>query len=668
MIHVVDGQLGLDYNMATGAMWRSGEWKEIHRRGRSWSNWEEDCMAENGFPSGYAGKFLRVDLTTGTLTEERWDPDSLRKWVGGTGVGAKVLYDEVDPSISWSDPSNRLVMATGPLAGTSVMGTGTVSFVMKGTLTNGATSTQANGFMGAYMKFAGFDAVIVQGQSPRWVYLYMHDGVAELRDAGHLLGLDTYELQEKITEELGKKERQLSVLGIGPAGENLVRFAAIAGDKGHVAGHNGSGAVMGSKRLKAFVAERGKRFSVADEKALKEIANAIVEGILAAPVARSIYDSGTMNSVVGAEKGGWLPTKNYTTNLFPEIPPFMRQEYEQKWELERTPCWACRTKHLHMVTIKGGKYDGFKGEEPEYEQWAAWGSQVGNTDPAGALVLSKDVDALGMDTNEAGWLMGWVIECYEKGVFTKEELGGIEMTWGNVEAIRAMLRKVANREGIGDILAEGVKKASEKLGKGQECAIYIEKGNTPRGHDHRTRWVEMVDTCISDTSTIGVGPAWLPQEQGAKANPNLHDPEDIAEHLGKHNGRMTFEDSLGICRFTSRTTMELLGKSIEATTGWESFTPDEGIALGRRISNIFRVFNLRCGLTPEMERPSKRYGSTPVDGPMAGKSILENWDYMRNRYYELMGWDIKTGRPLPETLKKLGLSDLIPDAWPETNR
>ncbi|MHB1159632.1 MAG: aldehyde ferredoxin oxidoreductase family protein, partial [Chloroflexota bacterium] len=591
--------------------------------------------------------------------------DALRKWVGGTGVGAKILYDEVPSSVQWSDPENRLIMATGPLAGTSVMGTGTVSFVMKGALTGGATTTQANGFMGAYMKFAGYDAVIVQGQSPRWVYLYLHDGVAELRDAEQLLGLDTYDLQDRITEGLGKKERQLSVLGIGPAGEHLVRFAAIAGDKGHVAGHNGSGAVMGSKRLKAIVAERGPRFPVADEKALKERANEIIEAVLANPTARGVYESGTMNSVVGAEKGGWLPVKNYTTNLFPEIPPFMRQQYEQQWEMERMPCWACRTRHLHMVTIKGGKYDGFKSEEPEYEQWAAWGSQVGNTDPAGAVVLSKDVDGLGMDTNEAGWLIGWVIECYEKGVFTREDTDGLEMTWGNVEAMRAMLRKIANREGIGDVLAEGVKRASERIGKGREFAIYIEKGNSPRGHDHRTRWVEMVDSCVSDTGTIEVGPAWLPAEQGAKANPNMHDWEDIAEQLGKHNGRMMFEDSLGICRFTSRTTMDGLGKTIEASTGWEGFSGEEAFAVGRRISNLLRVFNLRCGLTTELERPSKRYGSIPVDGPMAGKNILEHWDEMRQRYYDLMGWDYPSGRPLPATLRSLGLADVIPDAWPE---
>ena len=619
---------------------------------------------ETFFPSGYAGKFLRVDLSTGRLSEERWDSASLRKWVGGNGVGVKILYDEVPPSVSWSDPENRLVMATGPLGGTSIMGTGNIAFVTKGAMTDGATTTQANGFMGAYMKFAGFDAVIVQGQSPKWVYLYLHDGVAELRDAEHLLGLDTYEMQDRIAEELGKSERQLSVMGVGPAGEHRVRFAAISGDRGHVAGHNGSGAVMGSKRLKAFVAERGKRVAVADDRALKERANMIIADILASPVGKNTYEWGTQNSFVGMEKTGVLPVKNYTTNLFPEAGAFTREQYQREWELKPMPCWSCRTKHLHMVTIKGGKYDGFETEEPEYEQWAAWGPQVGNTDPAGAAVLSKEVDRLGVDTNEAGWLLGWVIECYERGILTKEDTGGLEMTWGNVEAIRAMLGKIAVREGIGDLLAEGVKRASQKLGRGsQELAIYIEKGNSPRGHDHRSRWVEMVDTSVADTGTMEVGPAWMPEEQGAKANPDLHNWEDIAEQLGKHNGRMMFEDCLGICRFTSRTSMEGLGKAVEAATGWEDFSGEEALGVGRRVSNLLRVYNLRCGLTTELERPSKRYGSVPVDGPMAGKDIKEHWDEMRELYYELMGWEFPTGRPLPETLEKLGLAAVIPDIW-----
>ena len=365
-------------------------------------------MTDGSLRGGYAGRFLRVDLSSGTLSEERWEEASLRKWIGGSGVGIKILYDEVGPETEWNDPENRLIVATGPLAGTTVMGTGTVSVVTRGALTGGATTSQANGFMGAYMKFSGFDAVILQGQAPTWVYLYLHDGIAELRDAEHLLGLDTYELQDRITEELGKKERQLSVFGVGPAGEKLVRFAAIAGDKGHVAGHNGTGAVMGSKRVKAIVAERGKtRFPVAEPKLLAEKARAIVEEMYSNPITKGTLEWGTSNSFVSGAKAGWLPVKNYTTNLFPEAERFSRPAWEGKWEPKPAPCWACRTKHLHKVTITDGNYAGFEGEEPEYEQWAAWGSLIGNTDPPGRSSSPTTwTGSASRTTRPAGWSAG----------------------------------------------------------------------------------------------------------------------------------------------------------------------------------------------------------------------------------------------------------------------
>jgi aldehyde:ferredoxin oxidoreductase len=314
--------------------------------------------------------------------------------------------------------------------------------------------------------------------------------------------------------------------------------------------------------------------------------------------------------------------------------------------------------------VTQGRYARFRTEAPDYEQFAAWGPQIGNPDPAGAAVLSDDADRLGLETNEAGWVLGWVMECFERGILTREDTGGLEMNWGNVDAARDMLRRIAKREGIGDLLAEGVKRASELLGRGSdECAIYTMKGNTPRGHDHRGAWMELVDTCLSDTGTIEVGHTWKPEEQGAKRNPNHFDWKDIAEQLGKHNGRMMFEDSLGICRFTSRVSLDPLAKAVEAATGWEGFTREEAMTIGRRICNVLRAFNLRCGLTPDLERPSRRYGSVPVDGPLVGRDIMEHWDNIRREYYQVMGWDLDSGRPLPDTLVALGLQDLARDLW-----
>lgn len=234
---------------------------------------------------GYAGKALRLQLTSRKIADDVLDERVLRKYVGGTTLGMKILYDEVPPDVSWSDPRNILFIGSGPLGGTSVPGSGSIAVVTKGALTNGATATQANGFFGAYMRLSGYDYIIVQGASPEWVYLYIHDGVAELRDARHLINKDIRETGEALRKELGREKGHASVLAIGPAGENLVKFALISVDIGHVAAHNGVGAVMGSKKLKAIVADRGRAAIPLKDKegftmVVKEMRDAIKAGPL----------------------------------------------------------------------------------------------------------------------------------------------------------------------------------------------------------------------------------------------------------------------------------------------------------------------------------------------------------------------------------------------------
>lgn len=615
---------------------------------------------------GYAGKLLRVDLTNEVLHTEELDAATLRQWVGGSGLGAKLLYDEVPPEVGWSDPANRLIFASGPLAGTVVTGSGTFSAVTKGAMTNGATTTQANGFLGAYMKFAGFDGVVVHGRAPRWAYLYLHDGRAELRDAAHLVGKDTWEIHDLIAAELGKPEKAISVFGVGPAGENLVRYAGIVGDHGHVAGHNGSGAVMGSKLLKAIVAERGgSRVQVRDPQGLRQAADAIIESVMSSPVSANTYHWGTSMVYSTAALGGWLPIKNYTTSVFPEHDRFMGENYRPRFEIKRSPCFACRTKHLHLVKITDGPYAGFVGEEPEYEQFAAWGALIGQTDVAAAVVIANEVDRLGFENNEIGWVVAWAIECYEKGLLTREDTDGLELTWGNVESVRTLLRKIAHREGaFANLLADGVKQAAERVGRGtDQLAVYTGKGNSPRGHDHRGRWMEMVETVVSSTGTLEVAPPVYPDELGAPAKPDPFSPDDVGELLGKTNGRMFFEDSLGTCRFTTRTKLQQVVDAVNAATGWD-MTLDEAMKVGRRTSTLLRAFNLRHGISAEVEYPSERYSSTPVDGPVAGKSIRPHWQQIVTTYFDLMGWDTGSGRPLPETLRSLGLGHIAPDLWP----
>jgi aldehyde:ferredoxin oxidoreductase len=606
---------------------------------------------------GYAGKILRVDLTSESLTEIVYDEETLKKWVGGTALGAKILYDEVDPKIDWSDPENRLIFASGPLGGTRIGGSGSVSVVTKGALTNGGAATQANGYFGAFMKFSGYDAIVIQGMAKRWRYLYVEDGKAELKEASHLLRRDTYETADKVKEENKKTEFQASVASIGPAGENLSRFAAILIDRGHAAGHNGTGAVMGSKRLKAICVARGSHIIyVKDPQALAEVADKLHENVKAF--------TGTVGGVYRNYKtgDGTLPVKNYLTNVWEvdedEAVSFSEQYIRSRFNPRPHPCWACRLTHATIMTIPEGPYQGTLVEEPEYEQLAAWGPVILNKDINGAAMLSMSTDRLGLENNEAGWLMAWVMECYEKGFITKDDLGGLEMRWGNVEAVRQLLHMVAHRVGFGNILAEGVKRASERLGgEASRCAIYTLKGNTPRGHDHRTRWTEMFETCVSNTGTLEIG-GWM--DDPKLMHPGY--PMEVSTNAANINGIMVFEDSLVTCRFNTRMNLPLLTKALNAVTGW-NIMPEEAKAVGLRAVNLLRAFNLRAGIGAELDRPSERYGSTPVDGPWKGISIKPYWEKMLENYYSLMGWDVKTGVPLPETLRKLGLDYVVKDLW-----
>ena len=609
------------------------------------------------FVKGYAGKFLRVDMTTAKLTDISFDEKTLRKYLGGTGIGSKILYDEVPPEIEWSHPENRFIIASGPLGGTSIGGSGTVSVITKGALTNGATATQPNGYFGAFLKFSGYDGIIIQGSSKRWMYLHIDDNKAELKEASHLLRRDTYEITDLIKEELGKKDLQMSVTSIGVAGENLVRFAGLFVDKGHAAAHNGTGAVLGSKRLKAIAVARGKqKVEVFDSEKLREISNKFYEAVKAF--------SGTVGGVYRSQKTGrgTLPIKNYTTNLWKisedELNQFSEDYIRKTFEPQRHPCWACRLNHGTMMKITHGPYKGTLVEEPEYEQLAAWGPVIDNRNVASAFMLSGETDRLGLDNNASGWMMGWLMECYERGLITKEKLDGIELTWGNVEGVRQLLHMIAKRVGFGDFLAQGIMRASQSIGgEAAKCAIYTMKGNTPRGHDHRTRWKEMFDTCTSNTGTLETATFPRTRELVGAGYPN-----DISTYEALSKGLMVFEDSLGTCRFNTRTNLPLLTEAVNAVTGWD-MTPEESKKMGLRSVNLMRAFNIRVGITRDMDCPSERYGSTPIDGPSKGIAIRPHWESMIDNYYNLLGWDIKTGKPLKETLKSLGIEYVIKDIW-----
>jgi aldehyde:ferredoxin oxidoreductase len=355
---------------------------------------------------------------------------------------------------------------------------------------------------------------------------------------------------------------------------------------------------------------------------------------------------------------GGLPVKNLTTNIFPENEKFSGQYLRSHFEEKPKSCYACTWAHNRWMKISDGPYAGFEGEEPEYEQLAAMGSLIGQPDPAAAVVLADLIDRLGMDANESGWVTSWVMECYEKGYLNKDDLDGLEMTWGNVAATHSLLEKIARREGVGNMLAEGVKRAAEKIGGAAlSCAVYTQKGNTPRGHDHRALWLELFDTALSNTGTIETTGGSLRAEQhGLKPISNPFDWEQVVNQNARTSGRRIFEDCLGICRFPAED-IRLVINCVNAGTGWE-LTLDEAMIIGKRVINLLCIFNHRCGITADLNAPSERYSSAPVDGPAQGLSIHGMWANVTKRYYEIMGWDSEKGYPLQSTLKELGLADV----------
>lgn len=621
---------------------------------------------------GYAGNLLKVDLSCRGIDVIQEDEAMLKQYLGGMALGAKILYDNVPNGVKWSDPENYIILVTGPLAGTRVMGSGTFCVVTKGALTDGGTSTQANGMFGAFLKFAGFDSVIITGRAEHLSYLYIHDGKAELREAKHLSGRTTWETEELIKKELKLSDSSASVFCIGPAGENLVRFAAIIGDHGHVAGHNGSGAVLGSKNLKAVVVSRGKgKVKVFDDTALIDLRDKMFAIAKENALARQVYKWGMLWGFVPNACSGRLPIKNYTTNVSPmteeQLETFKPEYLRSHYKLKPSPCWACRMHHHHTIRIADGDYAGLIGKEPEYEGLASLGSVIGIYDGLAVTMLCIEADRLGLEVNEAGWTIGMAMECYDKGLITCTDTGGLHLCWGDVKAALQILRQIAYRQGFGAVLAEGCMRAARQIGlEATQFAIHSKGGNTPRTHDHRRGkgWLDMFDTCVSNT---GVNEAFPQMEAGLiglKPVSGSYVHRDIAALVAKGKGHFPLIDSLGICHFPNVAIPELFEKMIKAVTGWD-LEWAYLMRVGERAVNLLRAFNLRHGYNPSMDAPSPRYGSALPDGPDEGIDIGPVWGEMLDIYYKEMGWERTSGRPLPETLKKLDLEDLIYDLWPE---
>jgi aldehyde:ferredoxin oxidoreductase len=609
---------------------------------------------------GYMGKILRVDLTDKKMKEEKLDENLAKKYIGQLGIGARIMYDEVPPEIDAYHPENRLIFITGPFTGTSVQSPSNFEVISMNPITGYNIAVgNSHGFWGPRLKFAGFDGVVIQGAAEKPVYLWVHEGEYEIRDASRIWGkADTFETEDLIKKELGQEKA--SVAAIGPAGERLVSAACVENEHGHIAGKGNIGIVMGSKYLKAIAVYGKEKVPIANPDQFRELAKKWREESFQTMLGSLVNSTGTAGYLSVVHELGDLPTKNFLTGVFPEHEKLSGQYIREKFKLKPNPCYGCSLKHVHMMEITEGPYTGFVGEEPEYEDFSNLGSNLGITDPGAVIWLTDYVDRLGLDGNWAGAIVGWAMEAYEREILTKEDLRGLELNWGDEKAAAELLRRIAYREGIGDILALGLKKGPEKIGgkEATEFAVHF-KGETQHAHDARAMWNMFLGLCVA-----GAGPRW---EMGMDAETfdmgeGRFTIEGKAEGVRKGQILKLFQDSLGTCWF-GFATMDTMVKAYTALTDWP-LSVDEAYVIGERIANLQRAFNVRHGFKPEFDLDvSPRLLEPPPDGGAKGMTIAPYLEDMVKEYNQVMDWDWETGKPSKSKLKELGLEDVSKDLW-----
>jgi aldehyde:ferredoxin oxidoreductase len=607
---------------------------------------------------GYMGQILRVDLSTGVFKEEKLDPEKVALYLGGAGLGGRLLMDEVPASVSAFDPENRLIFLSGPFTGTAVPGSGTYTVTTKGVMTDLITTAQANGMFGARLKFSGYDGIIFQGASQNLVYLIIDDGKVELRDASELKGMMTVETQDYLKDKLNLP--RASVACIGPAGENLVYFANIGNDMGHFASTNGVGAVMGSKNLKAIVVNGKKKVPIYNEEEFVKTAKLWNKEAQKAIMGSTVSSVGTIGFITPATVTGWIPIKNCTTNIFEEHPYFNGDYVRSIVKSKRRPCHACPLHHSTTIEIQDEPHKGLQLDEPEYEGLAGFGPLIGNKNLNEALKLCKEVDNLGMDLKECSFSIALAIECYEDGILTDEDTGGLELKWGNVEAVSELMSQISKREGFGALLADGVYRMAQKIGpEADKKAMYTHRGLAPHVHDPRGMWGYLLGQVVSNFGSIeGMSPAEMVVEPDIgiyEPVEQYKDPMRLVEAQTDMSRFGGFIESSGICHFT-RVGIPRMLDALNTLTGF-NWDKQDLLDLGQRIAATTKLFNIRHGWTKEEDIVSPRLLEACPDGPNEGYSIEEHLEGMIDKWYELMGWDDE-GHPKEETLKKLKIEEL----------
>ncbi len=626
-------------------------------------------------PNGFAGNILHVNLTNGSLTIEH-PPESLyRQYLGGSAMGLYYLLNQLRPGTGALEPENVLTVMLSPTTGAAISGQSRATVNARSPLVDGIGDSQMGGFFPAELKFAGFDGLVITGRAEKPVYLWLTDGAAELRDAGHLWGRTTSQVDELLKQELG--DDKIEIAQCGPAGEKQVRLAAIINMANRAAGRTGMGAVMGSKNLKAIVTRgKSKRLPVSDAKTINALAKQGAADVDANPDVLGLKQMGTAGVVSFQNTTGTFPTRNYNEGQFEDFEAISGEVMTETILKERDTCYACT---VHCKRVVETEWQGRPVERkhggPEYETLGTLGAYCGVKDLDAIAYANKLCNDYGLDTIGTGATIAWAMECFEQGALSEAELG-LPARFGNAEAMVRLTEMIATREGIGNVLAEGSAKAADRLERGHEYLTTVKGSEAPAHMPHAKRSLGLI---------YAVNPF------GADHQSSEHDPmiEDGASDL--YLGRLkllgldhtlkqysldadkvrfalktqhfySFLDSADLCQFVWGPAWTLYGPAetvamVRAVTGWDDFSLDELMTVGERRLNLLRVFNAREGLSRKGDKlPKKFFKALQGTGPTAQVALTDaEMNAALDEYYDQAGWDNATGNPTPETLKRLDL-------------
>jgi aldehyde:ferredoxin oxidoreductase len=606
---------------------------------------------------GYNGKILRVNLTSKRISVEDLSEQICRKFLGGAGLIAYYLWKELKPGINPLSPDNKLIFALGPVSGLLLPGAARNCIGAKSPLTGGIAKAEVGGYWMAELKRAGYDVIIIEGKAEKPVYLWVHDGEAEIKDAGHLWGKETLETETAIRTELGDDHVQSAF--IGPAGENLVRFACIMQGCHDAAGRGGLGAVMGSKNLKAIAARGHKLPPVVNDDKVKEIRQQLTH-----PSPISEFGTGGP-SMIHQVTTGDLPIRNFRDGGFPEVKQIHAGVMKDTVRIGMEGCFACPLRCKKVIKLESPYHIDPAYGGPEYESIAALGSDCGVSELKAILKGNERCNAYALDTISTGSTIAFAMECYERGILTGKDTGGLELKWGNADAMLKAIDLIATRTEIGNLLAEGTARMAEKLGKRcNDFALHV-KGLEPGMHEPRIGSILFLSYMLAPTGADHctaspdellamdmVFNTYHPLGWLTPPSPSEINPRKVAIFRDAQFQNIIM-DSLVACHFPGMN-LEQTVELLKGVTGWDTGIP-ELMRIAERIVTLMRMFNIREGITGLADKMPNRYYEPTKGGPLAELKIDRNaYERAKKYYYALMCWDAD-GVPLPEKVEELGI-------------